>query len=67
MPSDIDALRTANQFIKQHGDDAEIECALRCDALLAEGSWEGYIVMMRVYRGIIELRRAKPQSVERVH
>ncbi len=37
MTSDIDIYRSANELIKQHGDAADIEAAMRADECLAAG------------------------------
>ncbi len=41
MTSDIDTYRSANELIKQHGDAADIEAAMRADECLAAGDMEG--------------------------
>ncbi len=37
MTSDIDIYRSANELIKQHGEAADIEVAMRADECLAAG------------------------------
>ncbi len=37
MTSDLDIYRSANELIKQHGDAADIEAAMRADGRLAAG------------------------------
>ncbi len=39
MTSDIDIYRSANELIKQHGEDAPIEAAMRADELLETVTW----------------------------
>ncbi len=41
MTSDIDIYRSANELIKQFGDAADIEAAMRPDEGLAAGDMEG--------------------------
>jgi len=41
MTSDLDIYRSANELIKQHGDAADIEAAMRADERLAAGDMEG--------------------------
>ena len=41
MTSPIDFYQTANELIKQHGDDAPIHAAMRADELLSEERPEG--------------------------
>ena len=40
MTSDLDIYRSANALIKQHGDAADIEAAMRADELAADGDME---------------------------
>ena len=41
MTSDLDIYRSANELIKQHGDAADIEAAMRADELLVTGDLQG--------------------------
>ncbi len=41
MTSDLDIYRTANVLIREHGEDAALEAALRADAMLEKGGWTG--------------------------
>ena len=41
MTSDLDIYRSANVLIKQYGDAADIEAAMRADERLAAGGWGG--------------------------
>ncbi len=41
MVSDLDTYRAANVLIRQHGDDAALEAAMRADAILEKGNLEG--------------------------
>ncbi len=59
--------RTANLLVKQHGDDAPIEAAMRADAMLEAGDLGGYAVWKRILRAVEELRRAEPASGEVSH
>ncbi len=38
---DLDIWRSANLLVKQHGDDAPIEAAMRADAMLDKGDLDG--------------------------
>jgi len=38
----LDIYRTANLLVKQHGEDAPIEAAMRADAMLEAGDLDGY-------------------------
>ncbi len=44
MTSDIDIFRSANILVKQHGEDAPIEAAMKADATLEAGDLNGYAV-----------------------
>ena len=44
MVSDLDIYRSANVLIRQHGEDAPIEAAVRADAMLESGDLDGYAV-----------------------
>ena len=55
MIPDLDIYRTANLLVKQHGRDAQIEAAMRADALLEAGDIEGCAVFKRVLKAVEEL------------
>ncbi len=42
MIPDLDIYRSANLLVKQHGEDAPIEAAMRADAVLEAGDLDGY-------------------------
>ncbi len=42
MTPDLDIYRSANVLVKQHGEDAPIEAAMRADAMLEAGDLECY-------------------------
>ncbi len=44
MTSDLDIYRTANILVKQHGEDAPIQAAMRADAMLEKDDLEGCAV-----------------------
>ena len=44
MTPDIDIYRSAHELIKQHGEAADIEAAMRADECLAAGDMEGWAV-----------------------
>ncbi len=63
MTSDIDIYRSANELIKQFGDAADIEVAMRADECLAAGDMEGEAVWLRIGKAIEELgAREKPRG-----
>ncbi len=57
----------ANLLVKQHGEDAPIEAAMRADATLEEGDLDGYAVWRRILRAVGELLRVGPASEETTH
>ncbi len=60
MTSDLDTHRSANELIKQHGDAADIEAAMRADDLLENGDLEGPAVWVRILRAVEELLLREP-------
>ncbi len=55
MTSDLDIYRSANELIKQHGDAADIEAAMRADERLAAGDMDGEAVWLRIGKAIEQL------------
>ncbi len=55
MTSNFDIYRSANELIKQHGEAADIEAAMRADERLAAGDMEGEAVWLRIVNAIAEL------------
>ncbi len=53
--------------MKQHGQDATIETAIRADAMLEKGDLDGYAVWRRILRAVEELQRAEPGPGVRAH
>ncbi len=65
MTSDLDIFRSANELIKQHGDAADIEAAMRADECLAAGDMEGEAVWLRILNAINELlSKERPEDAE---
>ncbi len=60
MTTDLDIYRSANELIKQFGDAADIEAAMRADELMDAGDMEGEAVWLRIGRAIEELRQREP-------
>ncbi len=67
MTSDIDIYRSANELIKQHGDAADIEAAMRADKRLAAGDMEGEAVWLRIVKAIEELLSEERPDDAEVH
>ncbi len=55
MTTDIDIYASANELIKQHGEDAPIHAAMRADELLEAGNMDGASTWKRIIRAIDEL------------
>ena len=67
MIPDLDLYRAANVIIKQHGEDARIEAAMRADATLEAGDLDGYAVWKRILRAVGELQGTEPGPGAWVH
>ncbi len=67
MTSDLDIYRSANELIKQYGDAADIEAAMRADERLAAGDMEGEAVWLRIGEAIKELLSKERPKGEKVH
>ena len=64
MIPDLDIYRSAQILVKQHGQDALIEAAMRADALLDKGDLDGYAVWKRIVKAIEELlSKERPAGV----
>ena len=55
MTSPIDIYQTANELIKQHGNDAPIHAAMRADELLEAGDMDVQGVWKRILAAVDEL------------
>ncbi len=65
MTSDLDIYRSANELIKQHGEAADIEAAMRADECLAAGDMEGEAVWPLIEKAIEEwLSEERPGDAE---
>ena len=53
--------------MKQHGEDAPIEAAMRTDELLEAGDLDGCAVWRRIVKAVGELRRVEPGPGVGVH
>ncbi len=66
MTSDLDIYCSANELIKQFGDAADIEAAMRADERLAAGDMEGEAVWIRIVKAVEELLTQEvPNSASR--
>ena len=65
MTSDIDIYRSANELIKQYGEAADIEAAMRADERLAAGDTVSEAVWLRIVKAIEELlSKERPEGAE---
>ncbi len=65
MTFNFDIYRSANELIKQFGDAADIEAAMRADERLAAGDMEGEAVWLRIIKAIAELlSEERPEGAE---
>jgi hypothetical protein len=55
MTSNLDIFTSANELIKQHGEDAPIHAAMRHDELLEAGDMDGVAAWKRILKAIDEL------------
>ena len=67
MISDIDIYRPANELIKQYGEAADIEAAMRADERLGAGDMEGEAVWLRIVKAVEELLSDEGPEGEKVH
>ncbi len=67
MTSDLDVYRAANELIKQFGDAADIEAAMRADELIEAGDMEGRAVWLRIVKAIEELLSEERPGDAEVH
>ena len=64
MIRDLDIYRSANVLIREHGEEAAIEAAMRADAMLAKGDLEGQAVWKRIVKAVEEIQRMEPAPSE---
>ena len=67
MTSDLDIYRSANELIKQFGDAADIEAAMRADELMEAGDMDGRAVWKRIVKAIEELLSEERPDDAKVH
>ncbi len=67
MIPDLDIYRSAQILVKQHGEDAPIEAAMKADAMLERGDLDGAVTWKRILRAVEGLQKTEPESGEAVH
>ncbi len=53
MIRDLDIYRSANVLIREYGEDAAVEAAMRAIAMLDKGDLDGYAVWKRILRAVM--------------
>ncbi len=56
MVTEIDVYRTANEYIKQYGENATVHAAMKVDEMLEKADFDGQSVWLRVIKAIDELQ-----------
>ncbi len=67
MVSNLDIYRSAHELIKQFGDAADIEAAMRADERLVAGDMDGRAVWLRIVKAIEELQSQERPDDAEVH
>ena len=67
MVADIEVYRSAQVLIREHGEDADLEAAIRADAMLAKGDLEGPAVWKHILAAIEQIRRTEQLDGETIH
>ncbi len=67
MTSDLDIFRSAQVLVKQHGEDAPIQAAMRADAMLEAGDLDGLATWKRILRAVEELQGTGSKPGEAVY
>ncbi len=63
----LDIYRSANELIKQYGEAADIEAAMRADECLAAGDMEGEAVWLRIVMAVEALPSEERPADAEVH
>jgi hypothetical protein len=61
---EIDIWRSAKILIEAHGENAELEAAVRVDQAMWDGSSDAMNVWKRIMRAVQDLQRQKPSASE---
>jgi hypothetical protein len=65
--TNVDIWRSANLLIKQFGDQAELQAAMKADEMLERNDPAGISAWKNVIDAIRELKRDKPGGAEKRH
>ena len=66
-PNEREIFDIAKAYLRDHGEDAVIEAALRADSLLDAGDMKGQKVWLRVIEAIKALSASSPSAVSMRH
>ena len=66
MISALDIYRSAGVLIREHGEDAALEAAMRADAMLEKSNLEGLAAWKRIVRAVEEVQRMERRKDEAV-
>jgi hypothetical protein len=65
MTTSIDIYISANELVKQHGEDAPIHAAMKADEMLEAGDLDGKTVWVRIMKATEELLlEERPEGVK---
>lgn len=67
MISNLDIYRTANEYIKQYGENAPIHAAMKSDEMLKKADFDGQAVWIRIMKAVDELLTENVPEGTRVH
>jgi hypothetical protein len=67
MTSEPDIWRSAHVLIREHGEEAFIEAAMRAYTMLERGNIEGCMAWKQILRAVVEIQREHPRDGERHH
>lgn len=67
MTSDLDMYRAAHLLIRQHGEDAPIQAAMRADRMLEIGDLDAQAAWKRILKAIDDLLAVEPPEGTKVH
>lgn len=63
MTSDLDVFRTAHVLVREHGEAAATEAAMRADRMLERGDMQARGVRLRVVKAAEVLLRQTPEGL----
>ena len=67
MITDLEIYRAANQLVQRYGQDADLEAAMRADAMLDAGDIDGQRVWKWILKAVDELLAQQPPKDGQLH